>query len=130
MGLGDRLLVKPGTILLIIMIAGIGIALFTWAAEGIRSSSKKSLEQQDAAITCSTLDLDFVDRKHNETHYTVFVQSSQSADAVLVHFRSQSRNVSAIIEDPRAGEVRSVSVPLENVTDVFAYVKGCNRKFR
>ncbi len=129
MGFGDSLLVKPGTILLILMIAGVGIALFTWAAEGIRTTGEETIEQRDAAITCSTLDLNFVDRRQNETHYTVFIQLSQSAEAALVNFQSETMNVSKVVSEPEAGEVKQVSVPMTNVTDVSAYVRGCSRKF-
>lgn len=128
MSKGESFLIQPGTLLLIIVIGLILLGLINWASDAIEVSGEKSLEEQQNAIVCSNLEVDFVDRGSNETHQEVYVQVNQPVEELIVEFYGDGNHTSKV-ENVGENSITKTSAPLESVSEVQARARGCDRVF-
>lgn len=121
-------LIQPGTLLIIIVTGLVLLGLVGWAEDSFAESKNRSLQKQNAAIECSSLKVDFVDRESNSTHETVYLQVNRQVEALLVEFKG-SDNATRLIKNVGKNSVVKVSAPVKQVSSVSARVKGCGRVF-
>lgn len=122
-------MIKPGSVIIILLAAAIGFVIFDWASVMLDTTGNQSTEQREDSIQCSTLKLRFKSGELNETHYYASVQPDQALEAVAITFEGD-RNVTRIITDAPAGSIEEVRVKMEGVSGTRANVKGCSRVFR
>lgn len=123
-----NLLMKPGSILIILLIGAVLVGLVGWAENTFQNSEKESLEDQDQAIECSSVNVDFVDQRKEGENYTVYLQVNEPVEALMVQFEG-SDNATRIIEDVETNSIVKASAPLDSLSKVKARVKGCDRIF-
>lgn len=125
MGFGDRLLVKPGTIFMFLLIAVFGFGIFNWASDSINTTGEKSLKQQDDAFRCSALSIDLAGLNQRQSNVTAFFTVNQDVEEVRVNFEGE-KNLTAIVDYGGANSLTNVTAPLETVETVSFKVDGCN----
>jgi len=128
MGYGDNFMIKPGTLFLFVLIAALGLAMFSWASSNFESAEKKSPDDQKDAVKCSTLDISVEELKTSNNSVKVFFSSSKDVDKIFVNFEGAS-NVTKSVSDIRSNSIRSVEAELKDFSSVRFNVPGCNAAF-
>lgn len=123
------LLLRPGTIFLFILIALMGLGLYTWANTEIGSTRESSLENQDNAITCSGLSISREDLNSYSNSTEIFFKSNKDLERVNVKFRG-SENVNVTIGPLERGELRQASANISNFSSVSLKAASCDQIFR
>jgi len=121
-------LIRPGTLLLILVIGLVLFGLFNWASDTFSQTEEQSLENQENAIRCSNLNIDIIEGSRNSTHEVVYIQANQPIDSLLVEFEG-SGNHTELIENVEKSSIVEASAPMETVKRVRVRVSGCNRVF-
>ncbi len=125
---GERVLLKPGTLFMIALMGAVAFAMYSWATTSFSQTRNKSLENQEAAIECSNVNVDLYFGKFNGTHQAVHAQVNRPVRSLLVNFQGDG-NFTRVIEEPRENAIITVNAPMEEVSRVEAIVSGCDRVF-
>lgn len=128
MALTNELIIRPGTLFLFVLIAALGIGMFTWASDYMQTSGEQSLEEQRKAIDCSGLEINFRGNSTNETHTTFYIEVDQPVEAAVAEF-SGEQNYTHTETDFRSGELRGFSAPFHDIKSLKVYVRNCERVF-
>lgn len=128
MSSANELIIRPGTLFLFVLIAALGIGMFTWASDYMTQTGEQSLEEQRQAIDCSGLDVDFRGNSTNETHTTFYIEFDQPVEAAIAEFSGEI-NYTHTETDFRTGELRGFSAPFHDIDGLNVYVQNCDRVF-
>lgn len=126
--MGNIVLIRPGTVMVILVAAGVGIAIFGWASGALEATQDASNQQRRDSISCTTLDISFAAEKSNSTHHEILVQPNQDVAAIAVTF-SDGENVTKIVRDVKAQRLARVTAKIDGVRSISATASGCSRRF-
>lgn len=128
MGLGKNWFLRPGTLLLLVLMLVIGFTIMSWASGSVFTGD--SGQQQENAIDCSNLDLDFVYSNSNSTHETVYFRVNMPVEAVMITFQGRE-NTSHVVEQPQMHRIYEASADTASFSSVEGRVASCEtRVFR
>lgn len=112
------------SVVLIVAGAVVMAGMLAWASERLEGLQEGSSEASETLITCSELQVDFVDRTENETHHTVFFQVNRQVEALEVRFNGSS-TTAKVLRDLEKNKIYSASSRMENVEEVDSYIRNC-----
>lgn len=122
-------LIKPGS-LLVLLVAGLIIwGMFGWFQQNLASTVNNTETQREDAVRCSSLSLAFRSVSSNSTHTTAMFEANQDLQGLYVEFAGDNQNVSRVTRNLQAGELGRVSAPLPEYRLVTAQVPDCDRVF-
>lgn len=129
MGSSENVLIRPGALLIFLIAAIIGMAIFNWSGNMLDRTGEISENQRQEALECSTLEVNFVDSNRDSGNFTVFFQVNKDVEAVAVTLQGEEKNATRVIEDPGKGAIYPATAELDRLKSVKAVVEGCKRVF-
>jgi len=79
-------LLKPGTLLLFVFMAAFGFGVYSWASTSLIETREDSLNDQNNAIECSTLEISNAGIQTTENGVKLFFESNKDLEHVNVNF--------------------------------------------
>jgi hypothetical protein len=119
---------RPGTVLLIIFIAGFGFFVYNWATGSIDSTGDKALDEQKKAIECSQLTADFLRFGEEGNSTRITFQLTQDVETAEVDFRGE-RNSSIRLENLSKDSIHTAEANGTGYSDVYITTDGCGKTF-
>ncbi len=129
MGWGDKILVKPGTILLAVFMVSLGLIMFNWASGFLQTSDKKTTQESKDLQKCSGLEISIVDIDIEDSEVNAFFKVNKQTETVYVNFEGD-RNVTKKVADSAPGSLRTVNAEVSNLSEVYFKAEGCSKVFR
>ena len=112
------------SVVMILIGALIFAAALTWTYERFEDLQNETTEASSDLVSCSELNIRFVDQIQNETHYTVYFQSNRPVEELLIEFNGASVQ-SKIVEDIKTNKIHSSTVRMTNVDEINAEAREC-----
>ncbi|MBC5792773.1 MAG: hypothetical protein H8Z69_01915 [Nanohaloarchaea archaeon] len=129
MGWGDKVLVKPGTILLAVFMISLGLIMFNWASGFLQKSDRKTSQESKDLQKCSGLDVEIVDVDIEGDNVSAFFKVNKEMDTIYVNFEGD-RNVTKKVADSAPGSLRTVKARVSNLSELYLKAEGCAKVFR
>jgi hypothetical protein len=123
------MLLRPGTIFLFVLIAALGIGMYSWAETTIGQTRKDSIDNQNNAIGCSTLEISKADIQISRNQTKLFFEVNKDVEKVKLDFEGE-KSVSKTVEPVEKSKIETVAVNISNFSSVSAETPKCNRVFR
>lgn len=128
MKLGSRMMVKPGTFILMMFMLGLGLALYSWADTSFDQITETSQEEREDSIACAGLQIKLEDITETDNSSTVFFTSNRELDAVYVRAEGD-RNFTRTIESVEREQLRSAEIGMDHFSTVDFRSDPCEHTF-
>lgn len=102
------------SIALILLGAAILLSVWGWASAKIDTVKEESGNDRNSSVICSQLEIEFVDRKSNESHTEVYFSSNMNLPLLEAEFGNGNESFAMNLTDIRGNEIRSVTAPLSD----------------
>lgn len=76
--------VKPGTVLLVIAVAAIGLSLYNWASAGFKDSGTELRQTQEKVIDCGSVEINFREISYGEKSNNIFFTTTANIPFLYV----------------------------------------------
>lgn len=93
----ETLNLKPGTVLLVFFIAVFGFFVFNWTSGSIQDTGEDALEDQQTAIDCSNLEIDFVQFNSFNGSTQLLFRLNQDIETAAIGFRGSQNDTVRIV---------------------------------
>lgn len=97
---------------LILLGAMIILSVWGWASGKIDMAKESSLDDRNTSLTCSGLEIDFVDREENSTHTTVYFSSNKNIELLEARFKGRNSSYDTNVTGLKRNQLRAVSGPV------------------
>lgn len=118
---------KPGTVALAIFIAIVGYIAFTLVSANVNQLGETAREDQDAAMDCSELDVQFINIDQTDDGVEVFFRINTDLQGVEVGL--ENSNETDLVENVKANQLHNASLNVSSYSRVYIDTGRCNNPF-
>ena len=114
---------KPGTIALFIFIAIVGYVSYTLVAGNMHDIGDSTSEERDSVMSCSELDIEFIDVDESGNNLNIFFRSNRELPAVVIGFEDYNRT--RLVENVGANRIYNATANLSEPSNIYIETEMC-----
>ena len=119
---------KPGTLVLILLIAVFGFFVYNWISGSVTDTGDQVIQDQSNAIECSRLDVDFLNLSYSENSTRVSFRVNRDIEHLSARFEG-GKNTTVQVHDIKRESIATASVNGTNYSEVRLKIDGCDQVF-
>lgn len=129
MDLPKNVLVRPGTVILAVIILGMGTGLYSWSSNYLDDAGESSGHAQDKLLKCSELNIDVLNVRKNSSEIIITFKTNMDSEKVYVKFLG-NKNVTKTSESVEEDSINRLNASMDDLYEARLKVDECSQVFR